>query len=284
MTLTPPSPPPLPRRQHQSLFVARMLVWLAAAASISLTVWLGLWQMGRADEKLARQAERDARAQQAPWQAADWPCEGDASSIPDQQPVRLTGHWVAERSVLLENRPMGGQVGFVLLTPLKVDAPAACADRWVLVQRGWLPRDPADRTRVPPLPGEDGPVLVVGHVEPQASRVYALGDEGMPQGGDHPPIRQNADDPFWRAWLGSAQGLRPGVLVQTTPTEPTAPTGDGLRRDWPAPDLGVSTHHGYAAQWFGLAALLAGLTVWFQIIRPQRARPARSDPHDVTQS
>lgn len=275
MTLTPP--PPLPRHQHQSLFMARMLVWLAAAASISLTVGLGLWQLGRADEKLARQAEREARAQQAPWLASDWPCEGAVSTLPDQQPVRLTGHWVHERSVLLENRPMGGQVGFVLLTPLKLDAPAACAERWVLVQRGWLPRDGADRLRVPSWPRDEGAVVIEGHVEPHVSRVYSLGDEGMPQGGATTPIRQNADEPFWSAWLGSGHGPRPGVLLQTAVTQRVVAgtsveqADEGLRRDWPAPDLGVSTHRGYAAQWFGLAALLAGLTVWFQIIRPQRA-------------
>lgn len=266
------------RRERKALFVARMVIWFSAALGISLTAGLGMWQMGRADEKLTRQAERDQRAAQTPWQAADWPCQGEASALPAQQPVRLAGQWWHERSVLLDNRPMGGQTGFILVTPLRVQAPAACADRVILVQRGWLPRHASDRTQVPEWPQPDGLVEVVGRFEPVLSRVYELGDEGMPQGGGTTPIRQNAAEPFWAAWLG--QAARPGVMVQTE-GDPAMPA-DPLRRDWPAPDDGVDKHHGYAAQWFALSALLAGLTIWFQIIRPARARAAQQ--RDVQQS
>ena len=48
---------------------------------------------------------------------------------------------------------------------------------------------------------------------------------------------------------------------------------DGLARDWPAPATGVETHHGYAFQWFALSALITGLYVWFQLIRPRRRQP-----------
>ena len=263
------------RRERKALFLARMVIWFSAALGISLTAGLGLWQMGRADEKLARQAERDQRAAQAPWTAADWPCTGPVAGLPAQQPVRLAGRWWHERSVLLDNRPMAGQTGFILVTPLRVQAPAACADRVILVQRGCLPRHASDRTQVPDWPRPEGQIEVQGHLEPVLSRVYELGDEGMPQGLASTPIRQNAQDPFWTAWLGQAP--RPGVMVQTE-----GGPADPLRRDWPAPDAGVDKHHGYAAQWFGLSALLAGQTLWFQIIRPARARAAQQ--RDVQQS
>jgi surfeit locus 1 family protein len=32
---------------------------------------------------------------------------------------------------------------------------------------------------------------------------------------------------------------------------------------WPRPDAGVERHRGYAFQWYSLAALIAGLTVYF---------------------
>jgi surfeit locus 1 family protein len=34
--------------------------------------------------------------------------------------------------------------------------------------------------------------------------------------------------------------------------------------------LDVSKHQGYAFQWFALCALISGLYVWFQLIRPRR--------------
>lgn len=253
---------------------ARMSVWLAAAAGISLTAGLGVWQMGRADQKQAARAELDARARAPAWTGSDWPCEGDPQALPRHQPARLQGAWLHPRSVLLDNRPMNGQVGFVLVTPLRVEAPAACRGRVILVQRGWLPRHAQDRTAVPPWPQPEGAVEVVGRLDTDVSRVYALGEEPMP-GPTQPVIRQNAPSSFWAVWLGEPP--RPGVLVQVQ-SELNDAASDPLRRQWPEPDLGVDKHHGYAAQWFGLSALLAGLTVWFQIIRPGRQHKVRN--HD----
>lgn len=252
---------------------ARMSVWAAAAAGISLTAGLGMWQMGRADEKLAQQAARNARATTPAWQGAEWPCAGEPGALPRHQPAVLQGEWWHERSVLLDNRPMDGRVGFVLVTPLRVTEPAACHGRVVLVQRGWLPRHAQDRTAVPPWPQPAGPVQVAGRLDIELSRVYELGPEALP-GEVGPPIRQNAPVAFWREWLG--EPVRPAVLVQTR-TELAPGAADPLLRGWPEPDFGVDKHHGYAAQWFGLSALLAGLTVWFQIIRPQRQNKVRND-------
>ena len=39
---------------------------------------------------------------------------------------------------------------------------------------------------------------------------------------------------------------------------------------WPAPAVNVQKHYGYAFQWFAMSALVVGLYVWFQLIRPQR--------------
>ncbi|MCY7369684.1 MAG: hypothetical protein LH479_02135, partial [Polaromonas sp.] len=49
-------------------------------------------------------------------------------------------------------------------------------------------------------------------------------------------------------------------------------------RDWPAPNVGVEKHYGYAFQWFGLCALTVVLYGWFQV-RPALGRlvnPPRS--------
>ena len=74
--------------------------------------------------------------------------------------------------------------------------------------------------------------------------------------------------------------LRPLSVQQTHATQAVltdsengiALTDDGLLRAWPAVAVDVGKHHGYAFQWFSLSALLVGLTLWFQILRP-RMRP-----------
>jgi cytochrome oxidase assembly protein ShyY1 len=82
-------------------------------------------------------------------------------------------------------------------------------------------------------------------------------------------IRQNLALEAFRAETGLP--LRTDVSLQQT-----GPASEGLQRDWPAPALGVEKHYGYAFQWFGLAALVVLLYVWFQLIAPfRRARLAR---------
>ena len=66
--------------------------------------------------------------------------------------------------------------------------------------------------------------------------------------------------------------------MTTATTAATAPpvADDGLLRQWPAVAIDVGKHHGYAFQWFALCALITGLYVWFQLLRP-RLRAASQD-------
>ena len=83
------------------------------------------------------------------------------------------------------------------------------------------------------------------------------------------PIRQNLDLEAFRAQTGLP--LRAEFSLQQIGS-----ASEGLQRDWPAPALGIDRHYGYAFQWFGLAALVAVLYVWFQLIVPfRRARRSR---------
>jgi cytochrome oxidase assembly protein ShyY1 len=59
----------------------------------------------------------------------------------------------------------------------------------------------------------------------------------------------------------------------------TGPGSEGLQRAWPAVNLGVEKHYGYALQWFGMAALMALLYLWFQFLKPLYFRSKESKPH-----
>jgi surfeit locus 1 family protein len=245
------------------------VVWLATALGIALTVSLGCWQVRRADEKRHAYETLQQRQHLAPWANADWPCtpQPDPSALPQYRPVVLHGHWLADRTVLLDNRPMDGASGFVVVTPLRLSGDAAaCAGRVVLVQRGWVPRDQRDRLHLPDLPTPAAQVQVNGRVISALTQSYQLGHEAMPTTAG-PVVRQNADVAFWSAWLGQAPLA--GAVLQMQADEPAASTGL-LRRHWPEPGQGQDKHLAYAAQWFALAALMAGLAIWYQIIRPRR--------------
>ncbi|MEY3380330.1 MAG: hypothetical protein RL468_928 [Pseudomonadota bacterium] len=235
----------------------RRLVWvtLAAALACLATASLGFWQLGRAEEKLARQASLDQRALEPVLLAGQL----DASVVAPElsyRRIEARGHWLSERTIYLDNRPMNSRVGFYVVTPLQLQASAEV----VLVLRGWAARDFQERSRLPPVDTPSGLVSVAGRIAPALARLYDMG------GPDTGQIRQNLDLAQYRAESGLALA---SYIVQQT-GEPS----EGLQRDWPQISTGVDKHYGYAFQWFGLSALIAVLYVWFQFVRNRQQRSA----------
>ena len=236
---------------------------LAAIAAVGLTARLGVWQLDRAAQKLQLQADIEGRAELPALENAVLAASDTAAGEQLHRRVRLRGHWLADRTVFLDNRPMEGRVGFFVVTPLQLEGRAEA----ILVQRGWLPRDNQDRTRLPELPTPAGTVELAGRLTAAPSRLY----EFAPSAGG--VIRQNLDGASFA--LETKLTLLPLTVLQLAPAGEGAAV-DGLSRHWAAPDLGLQKHYGYAFQWFALAALFLGLYVWFQIVRPRRIR-ARFD-------
>jgi len=231
----------------------RLIVLLGTLLGMAITAALGFWQLDRAAQKRALEQAIAQRGQQAPLGNAE--LRGDAQQL--HRRAQLRGHWLADKTVFLDNRPMDGRVGFFVVTPLRLAGRAES----LLVQRGWVPRDQADRTRLPALATQAGEVEVEGRLAASPSRLYELGQ------GSAGAIRQNLAPDAYAAELGIP--LLPAALLQTR----AAAADDGLLRDWPAPAVDIHKHYGYAFQWFALCALLLGLYVWFQVIRPRRRRP-----------
>ncbi|HET8870994.1 MAG TPA: SURF1 family protein, partial [Aquabacterium sp.] len=160
-----------------SVSARRFWVFLAALGFASLTTSLGFWQLRRAEYKteLAQLIQR--RQLDRPLHNSDWPCTQKPDALPDQRPVVLTGHWLSDRLVYLDNRSMDGQAGFDVVTPLRLDPTPVCGPALVLVQRGWVPRDALDRKRLLSVQTPAGLVEVNGRLVLDVSQAYALGHE-----------------------------------------------------------------------------------------------------------
>lgn len=228
------------------------LVTLAALVSVALTLALGRWQLGRAAEKEALQASIDARADLPLLDARSLSGGADGGDLLHRR-IAADGQWVAERTVFLDNRQMHGRPGFFVMTPLRLDNGPV-----VLVQRGWVPRNFEDRTRVPQITTPTGPVRVEGRIALAPSRLYDMGEAGTGA------IRQNLDLAPFR--------LETGLPLVALTIQQTGAPADGLQRDWPQINSGVDKHYGYAFQWFGLSALITLLYVWFQIVKRYKRR------------
>ncbi len=213
--------------------------WVPAIATIcvmAIGLSLGNWQTRRAEEKTAIEQAMQARAALPAIHANTWR-RGDR---PDEyRRIVAEGEFIAAWPIYLENRPQDGKAGFHLLMPLRLTESGDV----VLVLRGWLPRDPLDRQRIPPVLVPAGSVHIEGRVRDAPGQVMQLGE---------------------------APALVPGAIVQNLTTsgfatasrlplhtfiiEQSSDSGDGLVRDWPQPSAGIATHRGYAFQWYALSA------------------------------
>jgi surfeit locus 1 family protein len=232
-----------------------VVVLVAAVLGVAVTARLGVWQLDRAGQKIALQTALDTRRALPPVPVAELARTEPEAAAQHHRATTLHGRWLDEHTLYLDNRQMRGRPGFYVLTPMLLADGTA-----VVVQRGWLPRDLMDRTRVqaPPLPAA-ADSSVGGRIAPGPGRLYEF--EAAASG----VIRQNLTLADFARETGLR--LRPFSLVQEDSSPPLA---DGLLRDWPQPATGVAKHHGYAFQWFALSTLILGLYVWFQLIRPRR--------------
>jgi surfeit locus 1 family protein len=222
-----------------------MVAIAAGALGFALTLSLGNWQSRRAEQKSALQAQWIAAQQGAPVVVNAATLHDLPARLP--VPVRLTGKFRHRYSVWLDNRQSNGQPGFFVVTPIETDHGV------VLVNRGWVARDVRDRSRLPPIGEPSDTVAIEGMAVAQLPRLLQLGAE--PESKQWPLIWQNLEfESFERV-----SGLRVARFV----VQQTSHMDDGLVRDWPAPDLGVEKHRGYALQWYSLATLIAALTLFF---------------------
>ena len=236
-----------PRLSNKSRF---WVLTIAALLVAALTFSLGQWQLRRAAQKQALMLAIESQSNQFILKSTDL---AEFKNVKDavHRQATLKGVWRADHTVFLDNRQMNGKTGLIAITPLVLDG----TGQVILVQRGWVLRNFANRAMLPDIKTPVGPVTVRGRIAPPPSKLYEF------KGADSGRIRQNID--IGAFGIQTSLPLMPVSMVQT------GPANEGLLRDWAAPNSGVDKHYGYAFQWFGLCALIVGLYAWFQIIYPR---------------
>ena len=196
---------------------------------VGLTFSLGLWQLDRASQKEKLSLERQ-----------------------NVQPIRLSGQWAAPQTLYVDNRQMNAKQGFFVATPL-----ITASTEYVLVQRGWIPRDFRDRKKLFPIETPAGVVTIDARqmADPVPPTVFAN------EVANEYPIVASID-------LKAVSTALPGKTYKGM-VQQVGAASEGLKRDWYEPASGVEKHYGYAFQWFAMSAVLAGLYLWFQWIKPK---------------
>jgi len=232
-------------------FHFRLVPFIATILVMALGIALGQWQLQRADAKRTIAVKLTQRASEP---LIDIEKVAATMEALEYKKVRLTGEFLRHWPLYLDNRPHLGRAGFYVMMPFQ----AVGSGRVILIQRGWVPRNAQDRTRLPALFTPSGIIVVEGQVRRAPGNVMQIGPPVLPRPG---AILQNLD----LAELSQASGLamQPYMVQQTSVTE------DGLSREWPLPSNGIDRHLGYAFQWYALT-FMAG--IFFVVTGFKRAK------------
>lgn len=219
---------------------------LLVAVLLPLLLALGFWQLEREREK--REIARRFAARQA---AAPVPLAPALATRGDHAlaylPVRLSGRYLPARYLLLDNRMREGRFGYEVVSLFALGGGAGYA----LVNRGWVPADPARRT-LPAVPAPAGPVTLRGHLYVPPDPPYLLGEQSF-RLDDWPRVLQALEPARLTAAL--AEHLDAPVFPWSVRVDAAAPGAFAV--DWQVINVRPEKHRAYAVQWFAMAAVLA---------------------------
>ena len=236
-------------------------------ALVATFVGLGLWQLGRLDERRDRNAEITARAEVPVAPVEDVVPSG--AGIGDVEDLRfrrvsLSGTYDTGGEVLIRPRTQDGISGWDVVTPLVLRD-----GRAVLVDRGFAPLapDPATAREAAVPPG--GEVTVTGLVLPSQVR-RGIGPTDPATG----TLGELARVDIARVQQQYDRELLP-VYVQLETQDP--PQGvRQLPQVLPTPATDEGPHLSYAVQWFLFAGVgLVGWPVLLQRTGREERRPDR---------
>lgn len=210
---------------------------------LALLLWLGFWQLDRAEQKRELAAGYDSGMAAAPRRVSD---AAELLDLPRHTPLIAAGHYVPDRQVLLDAQVHDGRVGYRVWTPFEL------ADgRWMVVDRGWIEAG-SDRGRLPDVSVDGDAREITGLRAPIPKPGLRLGavatlDESWPRRLVWPDA-----EALVQAWGREI----PDALVLLAPE-----ASDGYVREWAPAGMQAERHVGYAVQWFSLAAALVVIAV-----------------------
>lgn len=217
-------------------FHLRKIPLIVTILLCTLGIILGQWQSRRAQEKERLNEVMIAQAHLPPISLSPL-ASGKELAL---RKVSLEGEFIADWPLYLDNRPLHGVAGFYVLMPFHLKD----SETYVMVARGWLPRDPSNRLALPKLQTPQGQIHLIGRVRESLERVLQLGQQPELQPS---AIIQNLDI--------TKLHEKTGLKLSNFFIEQLSEQADQLQRDWPSVGTGSEKHRAYAFQWYALSGM-----------------------------
>lgn len=236
---------------HRYVFKPTLLGVVLTLICIPLFIKFGLWQYNKAQQKQAIQSAYQSaefsKAQDFPVQLS----ANEALNIEqwNYKRVKVTGHYETQYQFLLDNKVEMNQAGYHVITPFKI----ASTSQYVLINRGWI-AGKASHAELPEFATPAGQHTLTGQIWIPSKKIFTLEDK--------------TDNSIPKAWQPVWQNMDMVQYQKTVPltVSPFAIKLDsgnqtgGFLRNWQVPADRITTHIGYAYQWFGFA--LASLLIF----------------------
>lgn len=216
-----------------------------------ICIRLGIWQLARRQERIAKNEEIQIRLSMPPSDLTD-----DVQSVQDYEyrKVEIEGIYLNEHSVVLRNRSHNEQTGVHLVTPLQIEGDEAA----ILIDRGWISNEAyvsqgIDQFEV------DGSVVIQGvmRLSQEEPGLSFLADPTSAP--DAPPRIE------WRVL--NIERIQSQITTTLYPFFIELSEHENISPEMPIPDpeidLGQGPHLSYAIQWFGFSVIaLVGGALW----------------------
>lgn len=237
--------------------------FLAASTFAAACVGLASWQIDRRSEAVSK-IERVAANYDLSPVGLEELLDLDAQSVVsfEWRPVELSGTYLVDQTLLVRNRAIAGQPGFVQLIPFETEG-----GEQIIIERGWIPAD-----------SELNPQSAF---EPSATKNLIA----RVRLGEEVPNRQSPSGQLTSINLPEIQKQLAGNLetkfylrmINETPAEPSYP--QPLSR----PVLDEGNHLSYAVQWI-IFAVMGFFALFWAIRQEQEYRRMERDPTYIPRS
>ena len=228
--------------------IRRWAPWVALVVLFSIiTSLLSWWQFSRREERVVRIEQVLANYDKDPVEISevDWQLDENGQTSAEWTPVRISGSYIPEQAVIVRNRPLSGQAGFLQLVPFKLDS-----GEILMVERGWL--QAGSDVTVPaanPLPEAAPHSLIVRLRAPEP-------DLGRPSvQGQLASINPDELTEVLASY-GPLITDRYGRVAAEDPSYQVAPV------PMPMPSLNEGNHLSYALQWILFGLMAFGALIW----------------------
>ena len=256
----------------KTLFTRKyLLMTLLVLAAMAVMARLGVWQLDRRQQRMARNADLVAKLDAPPISlneaalAAAWPLPTDRDAVRNIR-ADASGQFDPTQQIVLLQQNYQDQPGIHLITPLVL----AGTTQAILVDRGWIPFEEAQAGRADQYGPAGGEVTVSGRLQPSQILFGSAADKAQQTAAAEP-----AKSEWYRIDVDAIQKQLPYELLPVYLLQSPGEAGNVALpyRVEPEVDLSEGPHLGYALQWFAFAIIAGVVYIGVVRSREKKAKP-----------